>query len=108
MDIKRYCPFVLLKHYSHLRGKYKNSTEKFFIFRDGTAVKPRHMRGILRAAISDIGLDPNVYDTHSLRIGRATNLMKQGVGIEQIKFFGRWKSNAVFKYLRDGQKMQSF
>ena len=96
MQSDRYCPCLLLKQYSEIRATYAVEKETFFIFRDKSPVKPRHVRQVLRTALHEIGLDINLYDTHSLSIGRASDLMKQGVNIEQIKFFGRWKSNAIF------------
>ena len=50
--------------------------------------------------IARADLDYKNYDTHSLQIGRATDLFKMGVPVEDIKKAGRWVSNSVFKYLR--------
>ena len=55
----------------------------------------------IRKEISQLGLEGALYDTHSLRIGQATDLLKANVPIDEIKRKGRWKSNAVFKYLRE-------
>ena len=48
-----------------------------------------------------VDLNPLQYDTHSFRIGRATDLSKGGRSLSKIKRAGRWKSNAVYNYLRD-------
>ena len=55
---------------------------------------------VLKRAIKAIGLDPNLYSIHSMRLGRGTDLEKQGISIPLIKKIGRWKSNAVYKYLK--------
>ena len=96
-----YCPVQLAKNYSILRPKYNSPTEQFYIFQDYSPVRPENVRKIMRELIDSIGLDSNLYDTHSFRIGRATDMLKAGFTVEQIKRKGRWRSNAVFKYLRE-------
>ena len=96
-----FSPFQVTQDYLEVRGDYYHDLEQFFIFRDGTPVKPCQFRRLLRKAIKNLGLNPKFYDTHSLRIGRASDLLKIGYSIDQIKQLGRWKSNAVFKYLRN-------
>ena len=64
-----------------------------------TPVKPLHVRKVLKLAISNLGLNPEYYDTHSLRAGRASDMHKYGFSISQIKATGRWRSGAVFRYL---------
>ena len=98
---RRFCPFAAISHYLKLRGDYENTDENLFIFRDGSPVRAQHVRAELKGAMKALGLDQNLYDTHSFRIGRATDLFKMGKTLEEIKKVGRWKSNAVYKYLRD-------
>ena len=57
-------------------------------------------RQLLRKMLPSFGLNAELYDMHSLRIGRASDLIKQNYSIEQVKRMGRWKSNAVYKYIR--------
>ena len=40
------------------------------------------------------------YSSHCLRIGSATNCLMLGYSKDQISKMGRWKSDAVSKYLR--------
>ena len=97
----KYCPFKITNEYGNLRGEYMADDEQFFVFQDGSPVQPRHLRSILKKCLKLIGLDATKYDTHSLRIGRASDLMKNGYTVDQIKQLGRWKSNAVYKYIRN-------
>ena len=97
----RYDPFKLVSLYSIARGGYRNNKEPFFIFSDASPVKPRNVRSVLRWTLRKLGLKAKLYDTHSFRIGRASDLMKEGYTLAQIKHLGRWKSNVVFKYLRE-------
>ena len=96
----KFCPVEKTKEFIKLRPKIKNLNEQFFIFRDGTTLKADQLRRIVRETITDLRLDGNLYDIHSFRIGRATDLEKHNINIDRIKQLGRWKSNAVYKYLR--------
>ena len=42
----------------------------------------------LRCAIKRIGLNELLYDTHSFRIGRATDLFENGTSVEDIMKIG--------------------
>ena len=50
--------------------------------------------------IKDMGLNKYLYNTYSFHMGRALDLFKLGVAVEDIKDIGRWRSNAVYCYLR--------
>ena len=94
-------PFSILCDYVNLRPPTVSDAEQFFVFSDNAAVKPDQLRKILRLLIRNIGLQPELYNIHSLRIGRCRDLLKLGLSIETIKKIGRWRSNAVFAYLRN-------
>ena len=55
---------------------------------------------ILTKCISKLGLSTTFFKTHSFRIGRATDLAKEGVAPDTIKKLGRWSSNTFYKYIR--------
>ena len=95
-----FCPFDLINRYFKLRGDYTNVNEQFFIYRDGSAVEPATIREVLSKAIKGLGLDSRLYSFHGLRAGRATDLFHWGFTLEQIKIIGRWKSNAIYRYLK--------
>ena len=95
------CPYKLLQMYASSRGGFKEDNESFFIFRDDSVVAPRHLQACLKRAIKAGKFDCKLYSSHSIRIGRTCNLYKLGLSVETIKKIGRWKSNAVFWYLRN-------
>ena len=97
---RHFCPFKLMRKYLHYRGDYNVDEEQFFIFRDGSPVMASHTRNILKILIKRIGLNEKLYGMHSFRIGRTTDLIKYNYSIEQIKIMGRWRSNVVYKYIR--------
>ena len=95
-----FCPFEAVTTFMRIRGCYEVDEEQFFVFSDGTPVRPHHVRSLLRQLLDDRNLDGQLYDVHSFRIGRTCDLYKYGYSIDKIKEWGRWKSNAVYKYLR--------
>ena len=94
------CPFELLQAYSKIRGGFIRPTEPFLVFSDRSPVTPRHLSSCLKYILHCAGFQENLYGSHSLRVGRTCNLFKLGLSVETIKKLGRWKSNAVFRYLR--------
>ena len=94
------CPFILLKEFIEHRPIRNDDMELFFIFRDGSPVKPDHFRSVLKLCLHKCGFNPNLYQVHSMSAGCAGNLLKAGVSVETIKKLGCWKSNAVYAYLK--------
>ena len=96
-----FCPFKVVIRYMDIRGPYLEDKDQFFVFADKSPVKPYHMRSTLRTLLNNLNLDGSLYDVHSYRIGRTCDLEKFGYSIDQIKSMGRWKSNAVYRYLKN-------
>ena len=94
------CPYELMRQYTTLHGPYRNSSDPFFVFKDGRPVTPYHMRTCLKAIMKEAGYNQKEFSGHSFRKGRSNDLLKLGLSVETIKKIGRWKSNAVFKYLK--------
>ena len=101
VDNKHFCPFETVIDYMAMRGPYRSVSEQFFVFKDLSPVRPDNFRTLLRTLLDRINLDSALYDVHSFRIGRTCDLAKFGYSIEQIKAMGRWKSNAVYRYLKN-------
>ena len=98
---KIFCPFKIVTQYMKIRGDYINENEQFFIFSDRSPLKPEHVRTTLRSLLDNLNLDSKLYDVHSFRGGRTTDLAKFNYSIDRIKTMGRWKSNAVYRYLKN-------
>ena len=95
---RHFCPFELINRYIMIRGDFNDDQEQFFIFGDKTPVRPYHARSLLKETIADMGLNEKLYDFHSLRIGRMSELVNNfGYTISEAKLAGRWKSSCVFK-----------
>ena len=96
-----FCPFRTTRKYLAMRGDYVDENEQFFIFRDRSPVQLDHVRKVLKLLIQKLNLDPSKFGCHSFRIGRCSELIKLGYSIEAVKRLGRWRSNAVYRYIKD-------
>ena len=99
-DTSAYCPFKIIKGYLEVRPPSKRDDEQFFVFRNGSPVLPANVRLVLVMAITAAKLNHSNYSFHCFRAGRSCDLLDLGLSVETIKKLGRWKSNAVFNYLR--------
>ena len=65
---------------------------------------PVHVTNALRHAANDVhnitGIDSSLVSARSLRPGGATALLCAGIDGDAIKLLGRWKSDAMLRYLR--------
>ena len=96
-----FCPFKSVIRYMSIRGVYLTETEQFFVYADRSPVMAFQVRTLLRTLLDNISLDSHLYDVHSFRIGCTCDLEKFGYSISQIKTMGRWKSNTVYRYLKN-------
>ena len=99
-DRSHFCPVQLAREYSSIRKSYLTESEPFFVFSDRSPIPADQIRRVLREVINNLGLNGKLYDTHSFRGGRATDLKKLGYSVDDVKAAGRWRSNAVYEYLR--------
>ena len=99
--IHNLCPFTLINNYLVARPHAVSEFEQFFVYSDRSAITPEQARKTLRFLIKRMGLNSMLYNFHSFRIGRCGDLLKYRVSVETIKKLGRWKSNAVFAYLKE-------
>ena len=66
--LNKHCPYQMILNYANSRPKYRRNADPFFVFRDGTPVKPIHYTKRLKWALCDIGLKARYYSCHSLKI----------------------------------------
>ena len=98
--LNKYCPCQIILTCANSRLMYVEDNDPFFVFRDGSPVMPSHYRRRLNRALMDIRLEVCYYGYHSMRIGRAIDLYKGGMPVQDIQKMGRWKSNSVYDFLR--------
>ena len=99
------CPFEVLRNYLDRRGTYNVDTEPFFVHLDKQPVTANQFRTCLKQCLKQClklsGFDHESFNTHSSRIGQSCDLYKLGISVQNIMKLGRWKLNAVYKYLRN-------
>ena len=60
----------------------------------------KHLRAAGAAIQHVTGMPPERLQAYSLRSGGATALLCANIATDKIQLIGRWKSDAVFRYLR--------
>lgn len=93
----RYCPVHHLKKYIRLRG---STPGKLFINITGQPIDRHFFAYHLKTSIAHLGMSPDLYNTHSFRIGRATQLATDHTPDNIIRSVGRWRSSAYQSYIR--------
>ena len=91
------CPVQLILDYLVLRGTQPGA---IFVSHLATPVSRDEFATPLKRAFRHCGLDTSKYKSHSFRIGAASHAAENGYSDAQIRALGRWKSNALLKYLR--------
>ena len=95
-------PFNAVRQFIDMcKSNFGGADQNFFLFSDGSPVYPHQARTMLRAAIANLNLNPKLCNCHSMHAGRATQMLRAGIPDDQIKRLGKWRSNAVYHYLRD-------
>ena len=98
---RHFCPFNLMRRFMRMRGDVLSPSEPFFLFSDQHPVQQNTARKLLKLLLIQLGLDHTLYDMHSLRIGRSTDLIKFHYQFDEVKWMGWWKSNVILKYIRE-------
>ena len=95
--MKNFCPFKLVDNYLRIRKECDDQAEPFFVFNDGSPITVNQARAVLKQMLANLGLDTNLYDMHSLCIGRCSDMVnKFGYSITEAKWIGCWKSSCVY------------
>lgn len=71
-----------------------------FVGQDGRPLTPTYVRKSLRFILTSIKHKSLEFNTHSFRIGRATDMYVEGYSDLQISKAGRWNSKAFLKYIK--------
>ena len=80
-----------------------NTNKIHSLFGGISPITPLQARNTLRKILKSLNIDLTLYSLHSFRIGRSGDLLKLGYTIEWVKILGRWRSNIVYRYLRQAQ-----
>lgn len=91
------CPVEAVKKFVKRRG---TEPGPLFLHYNGSFLSRFQFNKILLMALSIADPKQANIQTHSFRIGGATNAMAKGVPYEKIQEMGRWKSNVAKRYIR--------
>lgn len=97
------CPVNCILDYIQERGNTNDDEqEPFFVLKEKSPFTALQFRNNLRLILRSLGIDDQLYDTHSYRCGRCTDLQEMGFSIDRICEVGRWspKSTTVLNYIR--------
>ncbi len=90
------CPLAVLLEYLKVRP----DSGTLFILLEGKSVTRDWFIAKLRLCLESLGLVASVYNTHSFRIGGATDLFDDNYPDMYIQEVGRWALNAFKRYIR--------
>lgn len=94
---QKYCPVRALQNFITIRGSKKGP---LFTHMSGHPLSRHDFSATLKSCLEFKGYCSKSYNTHSFRIGRATDLAAKQTPHTIIKSTGRWKSSAYQKYIR--------
>ncbi|XP_071137047.1 uncharacterized protein, partial [Mytilus edulis] len=91
------CPVHLLKKYFIARPK---TIGPAFIHFGGHYVTRYQFNAVLKKALNVANITSDNFQSHSFRIGAASQSSKMGFSDDEIQDFGRWESKAYKTYIR--------
>jgi integrase len=91
------CPVMTYLRYQRIKSPKSNLS---FSRSDGSPLTPALVTKQLRSLLAFIKLPSADFYNHSFRIGKATDMARQGFTDTQICMAGRWSSSAFKKYIK--------
>lgn len=92
----RICPVTLWTAYSS--AIRPSPFGPAFLTNEHLPLTARHVVGVMRAAlVPALNIDPSRISLHSLRRGAAQDALDKGIGTQEIKTLGLWKSDSGLK-----------
>ena len=94
---KTICPFQAMMSYLINRGTISGY---LFAQADRSPISCSHFTKCLNECLKFCGVDTQNITLHSFRIGGVTHAARCGHSDDTVKKRGRWKSNALSRYIR--------
>lgn len=91
------CAVTAMRAYLLQRGQAEGS---LFRRKSGQTLSQDWFTHQLRAALASLGLQANLYSSHSFRAGAATTAVQRGLPEATVKHLGRWRSSVYKTYVR--------
>ncbi|XP_062587031.1 uncharacterized protein LOC134248642 [Saccostrea cucullata] len=94
------CPVNAVVKYLKLRSEvFKSQPLPFFVTKEGSILTRAIFIDTLKVILSQLGLNSDLYNGHSFRIGAATTAQEARIEDHLIKTLGRWSSNCYTTYI---------
>ena len=90
------CAVAAMLSYLNLRGSLAGP----LFIKDNSPINKNLFATTLKDVLLKTGVNTVGYSSHSFRIGAATHWFNKGLSETQIKKQGRWRSNAMLRYIR--------
>ncbi|XP_021348407.1 uncharacterized protein LOC110447193 [Mizuhopecten yessoensis] len=98
------CPYNACRQYITARLQQNPSPlDPLFANHDGNALSRNTFLARFKHTLKCVGINPDMYNGHSFRIGAATTAAAVQVEDHMIKVLGRWSSDAYCRYIRTPQ-----
>ena len=94
---EKFCPVKSLTKFLAVRTKISGPLS---IMKSAKPITGSQFWTIFKKCLTKIGKDAADFGTHIFRIGRCTDMVRDGYSDEQIKKIGRWNSTAFRDYNR--------
>ena len=94
---KGICPVTQYKQFVKRRME---KSKYLFCWEDGSPLNRLDIAEVMKRHLNILGYPEEEYNTHSFRIGKTTDMAKEGYSHAQIAMAGRWASNAYQKYIK--------
>lgn len=91
------CPVINLNEFLKVRPSGGGPLFGHF---DRSPLTRYQFTSVMKKCLHTLGIEETQYASHSFRIGMATTCAMKGVSDDQIKMYGRWKSDAYARYIR--------
>ena len=91
------CPYTAVKRYLKVRPQ---GPEPVFCNQNGRPVSRNQLVCVLKTHLAFCGKEKLNFNTHSLRMGKATDMHHAGYTDPQIAKAGRWSSTAFMRYIK--------
>ena len=99
---KKFCPVHWLAVLANLQARHLPSNKQGWLFplTPDSPLAMDYFRRRIKTVLAFLGFNPDDFNTHSFRIGGATELFRRGVNPDVIKKLGRWKGDTYEMYTR--------
>lgn len=95
------CPYTACCKYIKIRlSQGPSPLDPLFVDTTGSALSRNKFIAMFKLSLKSIGIDPDMYNGHSFRIGAATTAASVKLEDHLIKVLGRWSSDAYCRYIK--------